>query len=123
MPSQPPNKARYRAIPDVELGDEVLVNSFTNVYGCTVGSHAARIRPLVEMESSVTMASVAGARASHSSAMRSRSSTKVFVGHGVAFINDKGPRATTDAAIPSAPTIGRSFGPSSSARGRSDGAP
>ena len=69
---------------------------FTNLYGCRIGDHT-RIGPFVEIQRGV----VIGARCkiqSHAFVCEGvEIGDGVFVGHGVVFINDKRPRATTDA--------------------------
>jgi UDP-2-acetamido-3-amino-2,3-dideoxy-glucuronate N-acetyltransferase len=93
MASQPANDAPSRLISGVEFGDDVVVQSFTNLYGCTVGAHS-RIGPFVEVQRGVEI----GARCKiQSHAFLCEGVTigdRVFVGHGVMFVNDKRPRAT-----------------------------
>jgi len=78
----------------VEFGDEVVVQSFTNLYGCTIGDNT-RIGPFVEIQ----RGAVIGANCkiqSHSFICDGVTiGDEVFVGHGVMFVNDKYPRATT----------------------------
>ena len=80
---------------DVEFGVRVVVHPFTNLYGCRIGDES-RIGPFVEIQSGVEI----GARCkiqSHSFICSGVTiADEVFVGHGVLFINDKRPRATTD---------------------------
>ena len=45
----PVNDAPYRLINDVEFGDDVVVHSFTNLYGCSIGDET-RIGPFVEIQ-------------------------------------------------------------------------
>ena len=91
----PANEAPYRLLNDVEFGEAVVVHPFTNVYGCRIGDES-RIGPFVEIQSGVEI----GARCkiqSHSFICSGVTiADEVFVGHGVMFINDKRPRATTD---------------------------
>ena len=91
----PANEAPYRLLKDVEFGVGVLVHPFTNLYGCRIGDES-RIGPFVEIQSGVQI----GARCkiqSHSFICSGVTiADEVFVGHGVLFINDKRPRATTD---------------------------
>jgi UDP-2-acetamido-3-amino-2,3-dideoxy-glucuronate N-acetyltransferase len=94
--SGPANDAPYRLISDVDFGVGVVVQSFTNLYGCRIGDET-RIGPFVEIQRGV----VVGARCklqSHSFLCDGvEIGDEVFVGHGVLFINDKRPRSTTDA--------------------------
>jgi UDP-2-acetamido-3-amino-2,3-dideoxy-glucuronate N-acetyltransferase len=84
--------------PDVVLGAGVklLQPSLVNLYGCTVGDET-RIGAFVEIQKNAAV----GARCKISShAFICEGVTiedEVFVGHGVLFINDRFPRATTAA--------------------------
>jgi UDP-2-acetamido-3-amino-2,3-dideoxy-glucuronate N-acetyltransferase len=94
----PANEAPYRLLNDVEFGLGVVVHAFTNLYGCRIGDES-RIGPFVEIQSGVEI----GARCkiqSHSFICSGVTiDDEVFVGHGVLFINDKRPRATTDDGV------------------------
>jgi UDP-2-acetamido-3-amino-2,3-dideoxy-glucuronate N-acetyltransferase len=94
----PVNDAPYRLIDDVELGSNVTVGPFTNLYGCVIADDT-RIGPFVEIQRGV----VVGARCklqSHSFVCSGVTiEDEVFVGHGVMFINDKFPAATTDSGM------------------------
>jgi acetyltransferase-like isoleucine patch superfamily enzyme len=95
MADGPANDAPHRLINDVAFGDGVVVAPFTNLYGCEVGD-GTRIGPFVEVQR--------GARIGSRCKIQSHSficdgveiQDEVFVGHGVMFINDDRPRATTD---------------------------
>jgi UDP-2-acetamido-3-amino-2,3-dideoxy-glucuronate N-acetyltransferase len=91
----PANDAPHRLIDDVSFGCAVVVAPFTNLYGCQIGDET-RIGPFVEIQRDA----VIGARCkiqSHSFICSGvEIDDEVFVGHGVLFINDKFPRATTD---------------------------
>jgi len=92
----PTNDAPYRLINAVDFGDSVVVQAFANLYGCRIGDET-RIGTFVEIQRGVTV----GARCkiqSHSFICEGvEIEDEVFVGHGVLFINDRRPRATTDA--------------------------
>jgi len=92
---RPANETPYRLLNDVEFGRGVVVHPFTNLYGCRIGDES-RIGPFVEIQSRVEI----GARCkiqSHSFICSGVTiADEVFIGHGVLFINDKRPRATTD---------------------------
>ena len=96
MATAPANDAPYRLLADVTFGEDVVVASFTNLYGCAIGRES-RIGPFVEIQRGVTI----GARCkvqSHTFVCEGVAiEDEVFVGHGVMFVNDKRPRATTDA--------------------------
>lgn len=95
MPADPSNDAPYRLIADVEFGEGVIVQPFTNLYGCRIGD-GTRIGPFVELQRGV----VVGRRCkiqSHTFVCDGvEIGDEVFVGHGVVFVNDKAPRATTE---------------------------
>jgi len=80
--------------PDVKLGKDVLLNDFINLYGCTIGD-GTKIGPFVEVQKNAFI----GRRckiSSHTFICEGVSiEDEVFVGHGVMFINDKYPGATT----------------------------
>lgn len=94
MANEPANEAPYRLLNDVRLGSGVVVGAFTNLYGCAIGDES-RIGPFVEIQRGATI----GARCkvqSHTFVCEGvRVEDEVFVGHGVMFVNDKYPRATT----------------------------
>jgi UDP-2-acetamido-3-amino-2,3-dideoxy-glucuronate N-acetyltransferase len=89
----PANDAPYRLIADVEFGEGVIVQSFTNLYGCEIGD-GTRVGPFVEIQAGATI----GARCkvqSHAFICDGvRIGDGVFVGHGAVFVNDKRPHAT-----------------------------
>jgi UDP-2-acetamido-3-amino-2,3-dideoxy-glucuronate N-acetyltransferase len=93
--AEPANDAPYRLINDVSFGEGVIVQSFTNLYGCRIGD-GTRVGPFVEIQRGAEI----GARCkvqSHSFICDGvHIGDRVFVGHGVMFVNDKRPRATTD---------------------------
>ena len=91
--ASPSNDASHRILNDVELGEGVVIFSFTNLYGCRIGD-ATRIGTFVEIQRGATI----GARCkiqSHTFICDGVSiGDEVFVGHGVMFVNDTFPRAT-----------------------------
>ena len=54
MAAEPANDAPYRLIADVEFGAGVVVQSFTNLYGCRIGD-GTRIGPFVEVQRGATI--------------------------------------------------------------------
>lgn len=86
--------------PDVVLGKGVTIfhRDLVNLYGCRVGDDT-KIGTFVEVQKGVTI----GARckiSSHSFLCEGVTiADEVFVGHGVMFINDRRPRATTAGAL------------------------
>jgi UDP-2-acetamido-3-amino-2,3-dideoxy-glucuronate N-acetyltransferase len=83
--------------PTVKLAEDAVVvyPDLVNLYGCTIGSRTS-IGPFVEVQSGVSI----GERCKISSHSFLCSGVtiedEVFVGHGVMFVNDLYPRATTD---------------------------
>lgn len=83
-----------RIAPDVKLGQRVRIFAFTNLYGCEIGDDV-KIGAFVEIQK--------GARVGNRCKVSSHSflcegvtlEDEVFIGHGVIFINDRYPRATT----------------------------
>lgn len=79
---------------DVELGEDVRIYSFVNLYGCSIGDHS-RIGTFVEIQKGVRI----GKRCKISSHTFVCEGVTIgdgcFVGHGVMFINDMDPRAVT----------------------------
>ena len=94
VPDAPANDAPSRLFNDVSFGRGVVVHPFTNLYGCSVGDET-RIGPFVEIQ----RGAVIGARCkvqSHTFICDGvEIGDEVFVGHGVIFINDKTPQATS----------------------------
>jgi UDP-2-acetamido-3-amino-2,3-dideoxy-glucuronate N-acetyltransferase len=94
----PVNSAESRLIDDVEFGENVVVGPFVNLYGCRVGDET-RIGPFVEIQRGAAI----GARCkiqSHTFVCEGVTiEDDVFVGHGVVFVNDKYPRATSDGEL------------------------
>jgi UDP-2-acetamido-3-amino-2,3-dideoxy-glucuronate N-acetyltransferase len=92
--TEPSNDAPWRLLDDVSFGTGVVVGAFTNLYGCEIGDET-RIGPFVEIQRGARI----GARCkvqSHTFVCEGVTvEDEVFVGHGVMFVNDKYPRATT----------------------------
>jgi acetyltransferase-like isoleucine patch superfamily enzyme len=82
--------------PDVKLGQGVKLSKFINLYGCEIGDET-KIGAFVEIQKNATV----GKRckiSSHTFICEGVSiEDNVFIGHGVMFINDLYPRATTAA--------------------------
>jgi len=81
--------------PNVILGKDVVLNDFINLYGCRIDD-GTRIGPFVEIQKNAFI----GKRckiSSHTFICEGVTiEDEVFVGHGVMFINDKYPRATSE---------------------------
>jgi acetyltransferase-like isoleucine patch superfamily enzyme len=84
---------------DVKLGQGVKIHAFVNLYGCEIGDES-RVGTFVEIQK--------GARIGNRVKISSHTficegvtiEDGVFIGHGVMFINDKYPSATTSDGQP-----------------------
>jgi UDP-2-acetamido-3-amino-2,3-dideoxy-glucuronate N-acetyltransferase len=93
MLDHPNNDAPHRLIVDCRFGEGVVVRSFVNLYGCSIGDHS-RVGPFVEIQQGVAVGSRCKIQ-SHAVICRGvRIGDRVFVGGGVRFVNDKYPGAT-----------------------------
>lgn len=91
----PVNEAPHRLIDDVSFGEGVVVRSFVNLYGCRIGDRT-QIGTFVEVQRGAEIGAACKIQ-SHSFVCDGvRIGDEVFVGHGVTFVNDKRPRATTE---------------------------
>jgi len=83
---------------DVRLGKNVKLSKFINLYGCTVGDNT-KIGAFVEVQKNA----IIGANckiSSHSFVCEGVDiEDDVFIGHGVMFINDSYPRATSNGRL------------------------
>ena len=79
---------------DVRLGRDVAIYNFVNLYGCEIGDNT-KIGSFVEIQKGVRV----GRRckvSSHTFICEGVTiEDEVFIGHGVNFINDRYPRAST----------------------------
>jgi acetyltransferase-like isoleucine patch superfamily enzyme len=87
--------SNYRCIStDVKLGKNVKLAPFVNLYGCEIGDYT-KIGAFVEIQKNAKI----GTRckiSSHTFICEGVTiEDNVFIGHGVVFINDTYPRATT----------------------------
>ena len=92
MASEPANDAPYRLIADVQFGANVLVRSFTNLYGCRIGDDT-QIGPFVEIQRGAVIGSRCKIQSHTFVCDGVVIEDEVFVGHGVMFVNDRFPRA------------------------------
>jgi acetyltransferase-like isoleucine patch superfamily enzyme len=80
--------------PDVKLGSGVRLSKFINLYGCEVGDHT-KIGSFVEIQKNARVGNNCKI-SSHSFICEGVTiEDNVFIGHGVKFINDSYPRATS----------------------------
>lgn len=79
---------------DVKLGKEVKLCEFVNLYGCEIGDHT-KIGAFVEIQKNATIGRHCKVSTHSFICEGVRIEDNVFIGHGVTFINDTYPRATT----------------------------
>lgn len=96
MASTPANDASHRIFDDVEFGEGVVVRPFTNLYGCRIGDES-QIGTFVEVQRGVVIGSRCKIQSHTFICDGVDIEDEVFIGHGVMFVNDKFPRATTTA--------------------------
>jgi len=83
-----------RITPDVKLGKNVKIFAFVNLYGCAIGDNT-KIGTFVEIQKGAVVGRNCKI-SSHTFICEGVTiEDEVFVGHGVTFINDLYPRATT----------------------------
>ena len=83
---------------DVKLGENVKLSKFINLYGCSIG-HNTKIGASVEVQKNAHIGNNCKI-SSHTFICEGVTiEDDVFVGHGVMFINDAYPRATTNGAL------------------------
>ena len=92
---EPANDAPYRLLAGVELGEGVVVHSFVNLYGCRIGDESV-IGPFVEIQAGATIGRRCKVQSHTFVCSGVEIADEVFIGHGVMFVNDKTPRATTE---------------------------
>ena len=81
--------------PDVKLGKDVRLAQFINLYGCSIGDDT-KIGAFVEIQKNASVGRNCKV-SSHTFICEGVTiEDGVFVGHGVAFINDTYPRATVE---------------------------
>ena len=94
-----PSSDYKRISNDVRLGRNVQIYAFVNLYGCEIGDET-RIGTFVEVQKGAKI----GPRckiSSHTFICEGVTiESEVFIGHGVTFINDRYPRATSASGQP-----------------------
>ena len=81
--------------PNVDLGKNVQLNDFINLYGCTIGE-GTKIGTFVEIQKNASIGRNCKIQSHTFICEGVTIEDEVFVGHGVMFINDLYPRATSD---------------------------
>lgn len=79
---------------DVKLGRGVRLSKFINLYGCEVGDET-KIGAFVEIQKNASVGKHCKISSHTFICEGVRIEDDVFIGHGVTFINDTYPRATT----------------------------
>ena len=88
-----PEQLLQRIAPDVRLGKNVRIYSFTNLYGCELGDDV-KVGTFVEIQKGVKIGNRCKI-SSHSFLCEGVTlEDDVFIGHHVVFTNDRHPRAT-----------------------------
>ncbi len=94
---------RFQSIAaDVVLGEGATVHEFVNLYGCTIGAYS-RVGAFVEIQRDVTIGAYCKISTHSFVCSGVKIGDRVFVGHGVTFVNDKHPRATNADGTPQGP--------------------
>jgi acetyltransferase-like isoleucine patch superfamily enzyme len=88
-----------RIAPDVQLGADVTIHAFVNLYGCTIGDRS-RIGTFVEIQKNAHIGKNVKVSSHTFICEGVKVEDDVFIGHNVAFINDKYPRATNGDGAP-----------------------
>jgi acetyltransferase-like isoleucine patch superfamily enzyme len=77
----------------VQLGQNVVLNQFINLYGCTIGDNT-KIGTFVEIQKNAHVGAHCKIQSHTFICEGVTIEDNVFIGHGVMFINDRFPRAT-----------------------------
>lgn len=83
-----------RIAPDVVLGQEVTFGPFVNLYGCRIGDECT-IGAFVEIQAGVQVGRKVKIQSHTFICSGVVIEDEAFIGHGVMFVNDRYPRATT----------------------------
>jgi acetyltransferase-like isoleucine patch superfamily enzyme len=84
---------------NVNLGKDVKIFDFVNLYGCTIGD-GTKVGTFVEIQKNATIGKNCKISSHTFICEGVHIEDNVFVGHNVTFINDKNPRATnTDGSL------------------------
>lgn len=87
---------RYQIITDdVEIGEDVRIFNFVNLYGCRIGDRS-KIGSFVEIQKNAVIGRDCKISSHTFICEGVHIEDDVFVGHNVSFINDKYPRSTVE---------------------------
>lgn len=89
-PARPELPPFAKVSPDVVLGEAVRLNSFINLYGCSIGAHSM-IGTFVEIQRGAVVGAHCRVQSHTFICSGVTLEDHVFVGHGVMFINDRHP--------------------------------
>jgi acetyltransferase-like isoleucine patch superfamily enzyme len=84
-----------QTIQNIQLGDNVRLGDFINLYGCSIGDNSG-IGAFVEIQKNATIGRNVKVSTHTFICEGVTIEDDVFIGHNVSFINDKYPRATVD---------------------------
>lgn len=84
-----------RIADDVQLGKNVRITGFVNLYGCEIGDDCI-IGPFVEIQRAVRIGKRAKIQSHAFICSGVEIADEVFIGHGVMFTNDRLPRSTNE---------------------------
>jgi acetyltransferase-like isoleucine patch superfamily enzyme len=91
---------RFQSIaPDVVLGEGATVHEFVNLYGCSIGAYS-RVGAFVEIQRDATVGDYCKISTHTFICSGVHIGQRVFVGHGVMFINDRVPKACNPDGTP-----------------------
>lgn len=79
---------------DVQLGQNVTLSKFINLYGCSIGDNT-KIGSFVEIQKNASIGKNCKISSHTFICEGVHIEDEVFIGHGVIFINDTFPRATS----------------------------
>lgn len=84
---------------DVRLGKNVRLYGFSNLYGCEIGDDTS-VGPFVEIQRDARIGKRVKVQSHSFICSGVEIEDEAFIGHGVMFINDRFPRATTADGAP-----------------------
>lgn len=85
-------------VDNIELGNDVILGDFVNLYGCTIGDRT-KIGTFIEIQKNVSIGSDCKIQSHTFICEGVKIGNSVFVGHNVSFINDRHPRSVDDDGI------------------------
>ena len=83
---------------DVQLGNDVIINQFVNLYGCKIGN-GSRVGTFVEIQKDVVIGNFVKVQSHTFICSGVIIEDECFIGHNVTFINDRYPRSVNDQGL------------------------